>query len=189
MFNSAIKPYEKPPKFLTESEYSQLYNHLLTNGKNRKRNALLLHFLWFTGLRISDALSVKLKDVDFEKGILKVYIRKSRMKDTKELSNDLLLELLRYRDNQELSPDEKIFNVGRTDAFYIIRNAGLKSLGREISPHTLRHSTAMFLGQAMKDPRIVQRYLNHKDIRTTVAIYAGITDEQLKGAIRDSGLK
>ena len=189
MFTSAIKPYEKPPKYLTEVEYTELCNYLLTHGRNRKRNALLVHFLWYTGLRISDTLSVKLKDVDFEKGTLKVYIRKSRLKDIKELSNDLLLELLRYRDYQELLPDEKIFDIGRTDAFYIIRNAGLKSLGREISPHTLRHSTAMYLGQTMKDPRIIQRYLNHKDIRTTVAIYAGITDEQLSESVRQSGLK
>lgn len=189
MFNSAIKPYEKPPKYLTEVEYTELYNYLLTHGRNRKRNALLAHFLWYTGLRISDALSVKLKDIDFEKGILKVYIRKSRLKDVKELSNDLLLELLRYRDNQELLHDDFIFDIGRTDAFYIIRNAGLRSLGREISPHTLRHSTAMYLGQTMKDPRIIQRYLNHKDIRTTVAIYAGITDEQLSEAVKQSGLR
>ena len=189
MFNQAIRPYEKPPKYLTEEEYTQLYNHLLTNGKNRKRNALLVHFLWYTGLRISDALSVKFKDIDFERGTLKVFIRKSRLKDVKELSNDLLLELLRFRDSGKLLSDDFIFDIGRTDAFYVIRNAGIKSLGRDISPHTMRHSTAMFLGQALGDPRIIQRYLNHKDVRTTVAIYAGVTDQQLKEAIITSGLK
>ena len=85
MFNHAIRPYEKPPKYLTEEEYTQLYNHLLTNGRNRKRNALMVHFLWYTGLRISDALSVRLKDIDFERGLLRVYIQKSRLKDVKEL--------------------------------------------------------------------------------------------------------
>lgn len=189
MFNQAIKPYEKPPKYLSEEEYTILYNYLLTHGRNRKRNALLVHFLWYTGLRISDALSVKLRDIDFNKGLLRVFIRKSRLKDTKELSESLILELLRYRDYKELQSDDLIFNVGRTDAFYVIRNAGMKCLGREISPHTLRHSTAMYLGQTLKDPRIIQRYLNHKDIRTTVAIYAGVTDDQLKEAVKQAGLK
>ena len=96
---------------------------------------------------------------------------------------------MKYRDYKELQPDDIIFNIGRTDAFYVIRNAGLKCLGREISPHTLRHSTAMFLGRSLKDPRIIQRYLNHKDIRTTVAIYAGVTDQQLKEAVKQAGLK
>ena len=189
MFNQAIRPYEKPPKYLTEEEYTILYNYLLTHGRNRKRNALLVHFLWYTGLRISDALSVRLKDIDFDRGTLKVFIRKSRLKDTKELSESLILELMRYRDYKELQPDDLTFDVGRTDAFYVIRNAGLKCLGREISPHTLRHSTAMYLGQTLKDPRIIQRYLNHKDIRTTVALYAGITEEQLHLAVKLSGLK
>lgn len=101
----------------------------------------------------------------------------------------MLLELLRYRDYQELQPDDLMFDIGRTDAFYVVRNAGLKCLGREISPHTLRHSTAMYLGLSLKDPRIIQRYLNHKDIRTTVQIYAGVTDAQLKEAVKQSGLK
>ena len=48
------------------------------------------------------------------------------------------------------------------------------------------HSTAMFLGQALKDPKIIQRYLYHKDVRTTVEIYAGVADDQLKGAIKQS---
>lgn len=189
MFNNAIRPYERPPKYLTEEEYTQLYNFLLTNGRNRKRNALMVHFLWYTGLRISDALSVKLKDIDFDRGTLRVFIQKSRLRDLKELSNDLLLELLRYRDGRKLLPEDFVFDIGRTAAFYVIRNAGVKVLGREISPHTMRHSTAMFLGQSLGDPRIIQRYLNHKDVRTTVAIYAGVTDDQLKGAIKQSGLK
>lgn len=121
--------------------------------------------------------------------MLRVFIRKSRLKDTKELSNDLLLELLRFRDSRKLLSDDFIFNIGRTAAYYVLRNAGVKALGREISPHTMRHSTAMFLGQALKDPRIIQRYLNHKDIRTTVAIYAGVTDDQLKEAVKQAGLK
>ncbi len=89
---------------------------------------------------------------------------------------NVLLKLLRFGDSPKLFHDDFIFNIGRNAAYYLIRNAELKALGRGISPHTLQQSTATILDKTSKNPLIIQMYLHHKDVRVTDLICACVMD-------------
>ena len=171
---------KKLPKFLTKEEILNSISNINTNSSwFELRDKALILFLYATGLRISEALNVKLSDI--EDGWVKVQMakgEKQRIVPIAKIALEAINEYLKKRKciSEYLFLNKNCKKLSRISAFNITK----KYLN--ISPHILRHSfaTALVLGGA--DLRVVQELLGHASLNTT-QIYTHIQKENLKETV------
>lgn len=146
-------------------------NELLSYEKNN-RNRIFCKFLFITGLRISEAISIRKQDIDFENNLITVIWLKKRKKMTRTipLHKDIKELLLLYTANLNLK--DRLFPFTRQNGSYIT----LDVLG--VTPHILRHSFAvnyMLSGGRIEDCQVL---MGHSNINVTM-IYSSITKKHL----------
>ena len=151
-------------------------------------------FLYSTGCRISEAISIKWGDIDFSRGTL-IVTGKGSKERLVILGSKALAALSRLRNNllsskPELTVDDahvflsdKFINVSarfveRRMKTYLAETG----LPIDLSPHKLRHSFATHLLDAGADLRSVQEMLGHASLSTT-QIYTHIVNEKIKDAV------
>jgi len=152
------------------------------------RDKAILELLYSSGLRASEIINLKIDDINFEAGFLRV-VGKGSKERVVPLNERAMETIKRYI--QELRPillkkklDGTLF-IGRPgkpltrQRLWQIIKLYAKGLKRNVSPHTLRHSFASHLLDAGADLRALQKMLGHSDISTT-QIYTRVTPERLK---------
>ena len=132
--------------------------------KNPKHSALAL-LLWYSGVRVTEALELRKKHIDFQNGVCRVLHQKSRKWYERliPLHNELLVFLRAY--TATLKADDKLFPFSRQQAFMVIKKHFL------VSPHALRHSFAVNFIRQNKSPgglKQLQNLLGHSNIGTTM---------------------
>lgn len=171
---------KKLPIVLTKEEVKSI----LDATRNTKHKTLLA-LLYSGGLRIGEALTMQVTDVDSKRGLLFVRSAKGR-KDRYTLLSTKILTLLRHYYKQ-YQPKTYLFE-GRNGMPYSnssAREALLKSVQRAgitkpgITLHTLRHSFATHLLENGTDIRYIQELLGHKSPKTTM-IYTHVSNDCLK---------
>lgn len=180
------------PSVLTKKEIEQLLS-LEINNFNDFRNYTLFLFLYNTGARISEALSVNVSDIDWENRRIRVKGKGSKIRFL-FLSPFTIGVLHDYIDkrNQILKRGEKkeeaLFISSRlarlpfSTSHYIFDKTREKlSWQKEFTPHTLRHTFATHLLDGGADIRFVQELLGHESISTT-QIYTHISTNRLRSA-------
>lgn len=140
------------------------------------RDRIFIKFLWTTGLRITEAINIRKKDILFEEDIIITKWLKKRKELTRTIPlHKNIKEILKlYTSNMNLA--DKIFPFSRQRAFQITKN----NLG--ISPHVFRHSFAVHYikqGGRLSD---LKKLLGHSNINITI-IYSEITQTELKKEI------
>lgn len=163
----------KLPKFFSKEEVKQL----LDNTDNIKHKAILTT-IYSCGLRLSELLNLKIKDIRSSDKIIRINQSKGN-KDRIISLPDKLIDILREY-NLTYKPTDYLFE-GEKGKRYSERSVQLimkKSLAKaniktEGTVHSLRHSYAMHLIQSGVDIRVVQELLGHENIKTTM-IYAHI---------------
>jgi len=169
------------PKFLDKEAILNAISHINYNDSSwfELRDKALILFLYATGLRISEALNVKISDI--EDGWVKVEMakgEKQRMVPIADVALNAIKEYLQKRPcgSEYLFVNKNCNKLSRISAFNITK----KYLN--VSPHVLRHSfaTALVLGGA--DLRVVQELLGHASLNTT-QIYTHIQKENLKETV------
>ncbi len=175
------------PKFLNQAEMEMLLSQPDVSTETGLRDRAILELMYASGLRVSEALNVTLKDVDLDSGILTTTGKgsKTRRVPVGSCAVEWLksyLVLRRRKENIEV-PNLFLTPLGRPLnrqlIYNFIREYAEKCGLEGISPHTLRHSFATHLIQNRADIRSVQQMLGHADISTT-QIYTHITDAHLK---------
>lgn len=154
------------------------------------RNRAMLELMYASGLRVSELTGLKLADVDFERGIIRVWGKGSKERIVPAAARTLKL-LSRYitsarRELVEKSPLIPYLFVSRTGKklnreriWAIIKEAALNAgIDKEIHPHTLRHSFATHLLENGADLRVIQEMLGHANIATT-EIYTHVSKERV----------
>ncbi|MCP5500962.1 MAG: tyrosine-type recombinase/integrase [Leptospiraceae bacterium] len=177
-----IKKSEHIPVVLSKTEVKKMLS-VVTNLKHR----LILSLLYSSGLRISEVVNLKVKDINLNE--LTLVIRegkgkKDRISVLSEITVDLLRDMMQGKNasaylfisNQgdgvrpvHTRTVQKIFQVA-------LRKAGIQ---KEASPHDLRHSFATHLLESGVDIRYIQTLLGHKNVATT-AIYTKVANPVLK---------
>ena len=146
----------------------------------------LLELLYGSGLRASELLNLKVTEVEFEAGFLRV-IGKGNKQRLTPLGDLAASALHNYLDNQpKPSVDSTYLFVNRLGQPFsrpglwkIIKRAVAKAgIAKQVSPHTFRHSFATHLLEGGADLRVVQEMLGHADISTT-QIYTTVDREYL----------
>ena len=141
--------------------------------------------LYGAGLRISEALSLQLRDVDSTRMVLTVRHGKGDQ-DRQVALSPVLLEALRvywraYRPPNWLFPGQTEERpMGPSTIQRALKAARSRAgIAKPASPHTLRHSYATHLMEAGTDLRVIQTLLGHRSLRTT-AIYTHVATERVR---------
>jgi integrase/recombinase XerD len=167
------------PKFLT---FEEIKNGLSLIDRTKwigKRDYALILFLYATGARISEALSVTHDDIDGE--WLKIRHAKGEKERIVPIAQVALQALHEYLESVDFKKEIVWYNykgdmLSRISAYKITQ----KYLG--VSPHVLRHSYATSLITGGADLRVVQELLGHSSLLTT-QIYTHIQKQSLKDTV------
>ncbi|MDG5800129.1 site-specific tyrosine recombinase XerD [Marinilabiliaceae bacterium ANBcel2] len=190
----APKVGRKLPEILSVEEIDEIINAINTRKPEGQRNKAILETLYSCGLRVSELIDLKISNLFFESGFIKIEGKGSKERlvpiSTKAIK-EINLYLGEYRRNLNINPDDEdtLFlnrrgkKLSRVMIFTIIKNT-TKALGLEknISPHTFRHSFATHLIDGGANLRAVQEMLGHESIITT-EIYTHLDKEYLKNTI------
>jgi integrase/recombinase XerD len=179
------------PKSLSEEQVERLLEAPKTDTTLGLRDRAMLETLYATGLRVSELVGLKLTQVGFDTGVVRV-LGKGSKERLVPLGEEAIHWLRRYLDSarKELLGPAKIDVVFVTarrtaltrQAFWqlVKRYAPKAGIPRTtLSPHTLRHAFATHLLNHGADLRVVQLLLGHSDI-TTTTIYTHVARERLK---------
>lgn len=178
------------PNFINYTEYMNLINTVQKENNEylKIRNLLLLEILFDTGLRVSEAVNIKISDIDLKNHSLKVLGKgsKERIVYFGDYAVTYLEEYLALRKNIKSKDNEYLFwnkdyqRLTRRGAEYLINAIAKKALLKQrITPHTLRHSFATEMLNNGCDIRSVQELLGHKSLSTT-GIYTHVTNEVVR---------
>ncbi len=186
----APKTVAKLPTVLSFREVDRLLSAAAGAVPEDVRDRTMLDLLYATGLRVSELVLLKLREVNRSAGFLLTFGKggKERLVPLGEaaaLSLEEYLATVRPKlDKKGTSEYLFLSRLGKPmtrQAFWnIIKKRAVQAgIGKNISPHTLRHSFATHLLENGADLRSVQIMLGHADLSTT-QIYTHITRERLK---------
>jgi integrase/recombinase XerD len=175
------------PRFLSEYEIESLFAAPDTSGEIGLRDRAILELMYASGLRVSEAVTLRIFDVDIDAGILTCTGKgnKTRKVPLGKSAVEWLKSYLLWRRKKENVEIDNLFvsSLGKPLTRQIIHKLvseyAEKAELEDVSPHTLRHSFATHLLQHGADSRSVQAMLGHADISTT-QIYTHITDSHLR---------
>ncbi len=174
------------PKFLNLEETTRLINTAGETGQFAVRNRALLELIYSSGLRRSEVVGLKISDIDFFNGVVKVLGKgnKERYVPVTASALQALKDYLATRPNPQ--PADALFlNKNGTPLTgdglaYIFKNLAIKSnIVRKVSPHSLRHSFATHLLNNGCDLRSLQEMLGHKSLLAT-QVYTHVSLDKLK---------
>jgi len=184
---------KKLPVVLNNDEQLALLDQPNPRYPTGQRNHLILKIMLDTGLRASEATSLKWNHIDLMSGKLMVREGKGAKDRTLWLSEDDLELLQKWKERQVNEIDKKCSYIFTTLEGDPIQNRYLRKMvkryskkadiDKNVSPHTLRHTFATDLYRETKNIRLVQKALGHSDLSTTM-IYTHIVDEELEGALK-----
>ena len=175
-------------------EIDLLISNINISTNEGERNIALIETLYGCGLRVSELISLKISDLFFSEGFIKVTGKgnKQRLVPISDLNKRVIKS---YMDNsrkklkiEEKSKDILFLNrrgkkLSRAMIFTIIKRlAKLSDIKKNISPHTFRHSFATHLLKNGADLKTIQQLLGHQSI-TTTEIYMHIDNKMLVKAI------
>lgn len=179
------------PAILTEEEIKTLLSYP-RNGFLDERDHILFLFLYSTGARISEALSIDINQIDFSNRRIKIEGKGSKdrflfmSKSLKKELDDYICQRKLYLEQKKNESEHALFisKSGKRLPFstaHIIFDKYRSLLGwqKEFTPHTLRHCFATHMLDRGADIRFVQELLGHSSISTT-QIYTHISRKKLK---------
>ena len=190
----APKIGRKLPDTLSVSEINLVVNTIDLSDSNAIRNRAIIETLYSCGLRVSELTALKISDLFFDEGFIKVTGKgnKQRFVPIGKLTQkhiNLYKNQVRITMKIDIASNDTLFlnrrgkQLTRAMIFTIVKNLGEKSkIEKSISPHTFRHSFATHLIENGADLRAIQMMLGHESI-TTTEIYMHLDKSHLKKII------
>ena len=183
------KVEKKLPKFVPYKELEQILNIFDSGNVIDTRNTLILELLYSTGIRVGELISIKIKDIEFNKKQIRILGKGN--KERVVLFGSRCYELL----DKYLDSFYKKYNINNSDYLLLgvkgnrindrevrkivdeaVKRAGVKL---NISPHVLRHTFATHMLNEGADLKSVQQLLGHESLSTTT-IYTHVSNERLR---------
>jgi integrase/recombinase XerD len=186
---SSPKTWFSLPKFLTVKEVESLLSQPDEENIRGVRDKAMLELLYATGLRASELVSLKIKDLNMEDGFL-LCLGKGGKERLVPIGETAVKAVRNYLDEARpkllKQTSEFLFVTQRGGAFTrqgfwkLLKGYARKAgLDLKISPHILRHSFATHLLERGADLRSVQLMLGHSQI-TTTQIYTHVSRKRLR---------
>jgi len=173
------KTSKKLPVVLSRQEIEKIINSI-----GNRKHRLLVALSYGSGFRVSEAVNLKIKDVNLEE--LTIHIKaakgdKDRMTVFPEKLKEELREIMVLRDkNDYVFASERGGKLTERTAQKVFENALIRAnIKKDATFHSLRHSFATHLLENGVDVRYVQELLGHQNIRTT-QLYTKVTNPSLR---------
>ncbi len=178
------------PDFLTVKELDKLFNSISEIDTYELRDKTIFELLYSSGLRISEAISLSMSDVDMENSFIQVMgkggkerlvpIGKEAVRLLKKYISESRSAIIGSRDCEYLFVSKKGSQLNRKSVWRLLKNYVTRTeIKKNITPHTLRHSFATHLIENGADLRSVQELLGHMDISTT-QVYTHMAKKKLQ---------
>ncbi len=180
----------KLPDTLSVDEIDAIISEIDLSEPQGERNRAILEMLYGCGLRVSELINLKVSDLFFEEGFIKVTGKGDKQRfvpigsGTIDIIERYRKEVRVHQDINAQARDTLFLNrrgkgLSRAMIFTIVKQLTEKAgIRKNISPHTFRHSFATHLLQNGADLRAIQQMLGHESI-TTTEIYTHIDKQQL----------
>ncbi len=180
----------KLPDVLSVEEIDRMIAAIDLSKPEGERNRSIIETLYGCGLRVSELVNLKLSDLFFEEGFIKVTGKgdKQRFVPVSEYTQKYINIYINYiRNHQKIDPaysdilylNRRGKQLTRVMIFHIIKDLVKKAgIDKNISPHSLRHSFATHLLENGADLRSIQLLLGHESI-TTTEIYLHLDKQKL----------
>jgi integrase/recombinase XerD len=173
------KTGRKLPDTLSVEEIDALISVIDLSSNEGERNRAMLEILYGCGLRVSELVSLKISDLFFDEGFIKITGKGNKQRFV-PIGNLTQKYIQIYRDHKrndlkiKKGHEDTLFlnrrgsQLTRAMIFTIIKDLAVKiDLNKSISPHTMRHSFATHLLENGADLRSIQLMLGHESITTT----------------------
>ena len=167
-----IKTFREDIRIITDTDYRKIRLYLFIHNKVQYR---LIHFLYLTGFRKSEALNIKWEDIDFTGKIIKVRNTKAGRIDVFPLYNDLYDFL-----NQFKKKSGRIFTYSKDGLKFW--NRALDRLQLKYSIHDLRRKFGTRMAEKELSPYELTKIMRHQNIKTSMKYYINVS-------IKDIGKK
>jgi len=186
----------KLPDTLSTEEIDQLVDAIDLSHPQGHRNKAIIETLYGCGLRVSELVELKISDLFFEEGFIKVIGKgnKERLVPINRYTQKFISiykEKFRVHINQKSESKDILFlnrrgaQLTRAMIFTIVKQLAKKTnLQKNISPHTFRHSFATHLLENGANLRVIQQMLGHESI-TTTEIYMHLDKTHLKSVLEN----
>lgn len=181
------KQWLRLPKALPVDDVKKLLS-VIMNSKYFLRDIVMLELMYATGLRVSELVKIKIADINFEAGFIRIIGKGERerivpvaqrtLEGIKKYIFDLRPRLIKKRASDYLFLNNRGQPMTRQRFWQNLKNMG-KLAGVEVTPHMIRHSFATHLLEGGADLRSLQKMLGHSDISTT-QIYTKVSMERLR---------
>ncbi len=184
----------KIPDILSLLEINQIIDSIDLSNNLGYRNKAIIEMLYSCGLRVSELINLKISNVQFTKGYIKILGKGNRERlapiggkalDALSIyiNNHRNLRSVNKSDNDIIFLNNRGNKLTRVMIFLIIKKLVLKTdIRKKISPHTFRHSFATHMIEGGANLRAVQEMLGHQSI-TTTEIYTHLDKDYLRSNI------
>ena len=181
------------PDVLTVEEIDAMLATFDMTSAKGSRDSAMVEVLYSCGLRVSELTSLKISDLFFGEGYIRIVGKgdKQRLVPISSVARDKIQYYMDFRTPASRSEATVFLNnrgkpITRVMVFNIIKQAALMAgIDKQISPHTLRHSYATHLLEGGANIRQVQELLGHESILTT-EVYTHVNRKHLRGVVEDS---
>lgn len=181
---SLPKKEQRLPNFLYYNDLEKLLETPDQATSIGLRDKLIFEILYSTGVRVSELVNIKVKDIDFENKSIRIFGKGK--KERIVLFGDQALKIINiYLDQRGFSSEYLILNnrgnkITTRGVDLIIHKNSLKSgLKNKITPHTMRHTFATHMLNDGANLLTVQELLGHENLKTT-QVYTHVSNERLR---------
>ena len=185
---SSPKKEKKMPKFINYSGIEEIFNIPNIKTKEGQRERVILEILYGSGVRVSELVNIKIKDIDFSNKTILIFGKgsKERMVSFGEPALDSIKQYINDGRKQYEIESEYLI-VGKNEEQLTTRRIeqiigeliNKTSIKMNITPHMFRHTFATHLLDNGSDLIAVQELLGHESLAST-EIYTHISNEHLR---------
>lgn len=184
----------KIPEVLSIEEIDSIIKSIDLSSREGERNRAILETLYGCGLRVSELIHLKISNLLFEEGFIRIIGKgnKERIVPIGSTAIKFIRYYFEHRRNHQMvkkDAEDVVFlnnrgaGLTRVMIFTIVKKLCEKAnISKGVSPHTFRHSFATHLIDGGADLRAIQEMLGHKSI-TTTEIYTHLDRQYLREAI------
>jgi integrase/recombinase XerD len=183
------KAGEKLPKAISYANMQRLSISIEGQDWHAQRDRLIIQFLFYSGVRVSELVCIRLSDVDLERRSIQVHRQKTNTSGFVPIARSLAQELQHWIEEvrpacasdmlfvSSKAPGHPIGPLLRAGVREMLRRRCLAANMKIQWPHAFRHGCAVYIIQRGGDISLVQRVLGHKDMRTSMIYLRFETDK------------